>query len=72
MPLRRTAATLILVSLVFAHASFAKPPSWDKVITGPARFKVLPQFSNGAVLDLNTGLVWQKNPILASPFGPMP
>jgi len=37
-------------------------PTWDKVIPGPGRFQVLSQFNNEAVLDKETGLVWERSP----------
>jgi hypothetical protein len=40
-------------------------PAWDKKITGPGRFKVLKSFNDGAVLDKETGLVWEKTASLA-------
>jgi hypothetical protein len=48
--------------LVLAPEVVAKPPSWDKKITGKGRFKVLKEFNGEAVLDKETGLVWQQAP----------
>ena len=36
--------------------------SWSRIIDSPNRFKILPKFNNQAVLDRETGLVWQKIP----------
>jgi hypothetical protein len=51
-----------------ALAMFALPvtaealTSWDTVINGPNRFRVLTGFNNAAVLDRETGLVWDRSP----------
>ena len=52
----------IIALVVFAGVATAKPPSWDKVINSPERFKVLSQFNDEAVLDKETGLVWEQSP----------
>jgi hypothetical protein len=54
-------ATLMI--LLFAINAF--PESWDKQINDPNRFKVLGAFNNEAVLDKETGLLWQKVPIIS-------
>jgi hypothetical protein len=49
--------------VVFALPVVAEPlPTWDNVINGPGRFRVLKDFSNAAVLDRETGLVWEQSP----------
>ena len=50
------AALLILA----AAPALAKPPSWDRRIDSPKRFKVLKAFDSEAVLDQETGLVWAR------------
>jgi Protein of unknown function (DUF1566) len=38
------------------------PTNWDKSLPVAQRFSVLASFSNDAVRDDNTGLVWEKSP----------
>src|SRR5262245_41415057 len=50
-----------------AHAQTTAPgpyyatPSWDQTLPSNTRFIVLSNFNNEAVLDRETGLVWQRN-----------
>jgi len=37
-------------------------PSWDQTLPAATRFIVLSNFASAAVLDRNTGLVWEKSP----------
>jgi Protein of unknown function (DUF1566) len=37
-------------------------PSWDQTLPANTRFIVLSNFNNEAVLDRETGLVWQRTP----------
>src|SRR2546430_17004821 len=56
---------LIVLSSVPAQAvnGFYYPtPSWDQKLPGSARFVLLSDWNNEAVLDRGTGLVWQKAP----------
>ena len=48
------------LALTVPAPAAAKPPSWDKHIDGPGRFKILAPFDSAAVLDKETGLVWQR------------
>src|SRR5262245_4533491 len=36
--------------------------TWDTVVTGAGRFQVLAAFNDEAVLDTQTGLVWERRP----------
>jgi len=42
-------------------------PSWDQTLPSSTRFIVLSNFNSEAVLDRETGLVWEKSPS-TSPF----
>jgi hypothetical protein len=48
---------------MFASLALADPgTTWDNLIAGGARFNVLSQFGGEAVLDKETGRVWEKSP----------
>ena len=47
--------------MLLAAPASANPPLWDKVISGQ-RFKVLKKFNAEAVVDRETGLVWERSP----------
>ena len=38
------------------------PPSWDGTLPSAARFMVLTNFASAAVLDRETGMVWERSP----------
>ena len=52
----------IVLALIVVPLAAAKPPSWDKQINTPGRFVVLGAFAGAAVLDKETGLVWEQSP----------
>ena len=62
----RTLFASCLAILVLASAPTflcSEPlPTWDKQINNPSRFEVLKDFNDEAVLDHETGLVWEKVP----------
>lgn len=59
---------IIAVILVTGRAEAIDLQSWDQVINKPKRFEVLPQFNNEAVLDSETQLVWEQQPVSEPPF----
>jgi hypothetical protein len=54
-------ALLMMVPLAAAGSKQAFP-SWNQQINSPKRFIVLAAFGGAAVLDLETGLVWEQSP----------
>lgn len=71
-PLTTVAPTQIVTMPQWPSASGAyyARPSWDQTLpcTAPAacpRFVLLSNMNNEAVLDLNTGLVWERSPLPA-------
>ena len=60
MKTRWCAAFAVVASLGWVSTATAQIQSWDKQLGG-GRFKVLAQFNNEAVLDQETGLVWEQN-----------
>jgi len=45
-----------------ANGPYYAPPSWDQTLPSSTRFIILSNFNSAAVLDRNTGLVWEKSP----------
>jgi len=45
-----------------ANGPYYANPSWDQTLPASTRFVVLSNFNNQAVLDRETGLVWQRSP----------
>lgn len=54
------------VNITHAHSdngqSYIESASWSKKITAKKRFRVLSAFNGQAVLDRETGLVWERTP----------
>ena len=59
-------ASLFVGMHVHAQTTAAGPyyatPSWDQTMPASTRFVVLTNFNSQAVLDRETGLVWQRSP----------
>jgi hypothetical protein len=57
----------IVAGSALAQTTAAGPyyatPSWDQTLPASTRFIVLSNFNNQAVLDRETGLVWQRSPL---------
>jgi hypothetical protein len=49
----------------FQNGPYYANPSWDQQIPAAQRFIVLTNWNNEAVLDRETGLVWQRAPALS-------
>lgn len=45
-----------------SSGSYYAIPSWDQTLSASTRFIVLSNFGNAAVLDRETGLVWEQSP----------
>jgi hypothetical protein len=62
-------AAIVLAGLAVAPSAQAQTgqpiPAWDHVIRGSSRFVVLSDLANDGVLDLETGLVWERAPSMA-------
>ena len=50
-----------------ANGPYYAWPSWDQTLPSSTRFIVWANFNSQAVLDRETGLVWERSP---NPFGP--
>src|SRR5689334_6098081 len=67
------AARLLAVTLIASSSSFVNAqttaagpyyatPSWDQTLPASTRFIILSNFTSEAVLDRDTGLVWERSP----------
>jgi len=52
-----------------ANGPYYATPSWDQTLPVSTRFIVLSNFNNQAVLDRDTGLVWERSPSSGAAFG---
>jgi hypothetical protein len=50
------------VAQTTANGPYYATPSWDQTLPASTRFIVLSNMSGAAVLDRETGLVWQRSP----------
>jgi hypothetical protein len=72
-----TTLALVVLTMAFAAATaraqtvangpYYAPPAWDQTLPAATRFIVLSNMGSNAVLDRETGLVWEKSPL--SPSG---
>lgn len=46
-----------------ANGSYYATPSWDQTLPASTRFIVLSNMGSAAVLDRETGLVWERTPV---------
>jgi Protein of unknown function (DUF1566) len=54
---------------LFQNGPYYANPSWDQQIPAAQRFIVLSNWNNDAVLDRETGLVWERSPVSAVRIG---
>lgn len=52
-----------------ANGLYYATPSWDQTLPAATRFVILSNFNGEAVLDRNTGLVWEKSPDIQTSVG---
>ena len=50
-----------------ANGPYYAPPAWDQTLPVSTRFIILSNFNSEAVLDRETGLVWQRTPGVGAP-----
>jgi len=55
-------ASLSAVAQTTANGAYYANPAWDQILPASTRFVVLSNFNSEAVLDRETGLVWEKSP----------
>jgi hypothetical protein len=55
-----------VMSQTFQNGPYYANPSWDQKIPTAQRFIVLTNWNNEAVLDRETGLVWERSPLVHS------
>jgi Protein of unknown function (DUF1566) len=55
-------ASSSVVAQTTANGPYYATPSWDQTLPAATRFIVLTNFNSEAVLDRETGLVWERSP----------
>jgi Protein of unknown function (DUF1566) len=62
--MKKLSVLIAIMALIdFGSLALADPGNtWDTKINNPSRFTILSQFGNLAVLDNETGRVWQRRP----------
>jgi hypothetical protein len=58
-----TATSTSVSAQTTAPGAYYVPPAWSQTLPASTRFIVLSNFDSGAVLDRETGLVWQRTPL---------
>ena len=67
---RLTVGVMVLTAMVLtgraeaatANGPYYAEPSWDQKLDAATRFVILSNWNNEAVLDRETGLVWERSP----------
>ncbi|MGH7208301.1 MAG: DUF1566 domain-containing protein [Nitrospiraceae bacterium] len=57
-----TALTASPTQAASGNGPYYAEPAWDQTLPAVARFMILNNFASAAVLDRETGLVWEKSP----------
>jgi uncharacterized protein DUF1566 len=59
----------LVYAQLFQNGPYYANPSWDQQIPAAQRFIVLSNWNSEAVLDRETGLVWERSPVSAVRIG---
>ena len=58
-------AATVAIAQTTANGPYYATPSWDQTLPASTRFIVLSNMNNAAVLDRETGLVWERTPSIS-------